>query len=84
MESLEETLETRRKLGRVNFRKDFWDCYQGREKNWPIAAQHVPSNDPRNQCATHYGTSPLLVSEATNVAVYQLNVVLSTSECLHN
>ena len=21
------TLETRRRLGRVNFRKDFWDCY---------------------------------------------------------
>ena len=21
------TLETRGKLGRVNFRKDFWDCY---------------------------------------------------------
>ena len=31
-------LETRRKLGRVNFRKDFWDCYQGqRKENWPIA-----------------------------------------------
>ena len=23
----------RRKLGRVNFRKDFWDCYWGQEKN---------------------------------------------------
>ena len=25
-------LETSRKLGRVNFRKDFWDCYCGQEK----------------------------------------------------
>ena len=32
------TLETRRKLGRVNSRKDFWDCYWGQEqklaKSW--------------------------------------------------
>ena len=26
-------LETSRKLGRANTRKDFWDCYQG----WPVA-----------------------------------------------
>ena len=25
------TLQTRGKLGPVNFRKDFWDCYKGRE-----------------------------------------------------
>ena len=25
------TLQTRGKLGSVNFRKDFWDCYKGRE-----------------------------------------------------
>ena len=32
------TLETRSKLGWVNFREDFWGCYYGdREKNWPIA-----------------------------------------------
>ena len=30
-------LETRRKLGRVNFRIDFWDCYHPEKKNWPIA-----------------------------------------------
>ena len=27
-------LETRGKLGWVNFRKDFWDCYYGQGKNW--------------------------------------------------
>ena len=26
------TLETRKKLGRVYIRKDFWDCYKGRGK----------------------------------------------------
>ena len=26
------TLDTRRRLGQVNFRKDFWDCYWGQEK----------------------------------------------------
>ena len=30
-------LETRRKMGQVNFRKDFWDCYHTEKKNWPIA-----------------------------------------------
>ena len=27
------TLETKRKLGRVNDCKDFWDCYMGQGKN---------------------------------------------------
>ena len=44
------TLKTRGELGRVNFRKDFWDCY------W-----RVPSNDPKNNCGTHVGSSSLLV-----------------------
>ena len=26
------TLETRKKLGRVNFRKDLWDSFQGQGK----------------------------------------------------
>ena len=45
------TLKIRGKLGRVNFRKDFWDCY------W-----RVPSNNPTNNCGTHVGSSSLLVS----------------------
>ena len=40
------TLETRKKL--VNFREDFWDCYWGQEKNWPMADQRIPSNLPRS------------------------------------
>ena len=27
------------------------------EKHWPIADQCVPSNHPRNNCGTHFGTS---------------------------
>ena len=45
------TLKIRGKLGRVNFRKDVWHWY------W-----RVPSNDPRNHCGTHFGSSSLLVS----------------------
>ena len=41
------TLERKRELGRVTFRKEFWDCYWGQEKNWPIADRHVPNNDPK-------------------------------------
>ena len=60
------TLETTRKLDRVNFCKDFWDCYEGQGKNWPIAVEHVPSNDPRINCGTHFGSSSLLVFEVAN------------------
>ena len=56
------TSETRR-LGQVNFRKDFWDGYWGQRKNWPIADCHVPGNDPRNNCGTHFGSSSLLVTK---------------------
>ena len=42
--------KTRRKLGRVNFCKGFWDGYWGQGKNWPIADRRVPSNDPRSLC----------------------------------
>ena len=31
--NLVRTSNSRRKQGRVNFRKDFWDCYKGQEKN---------------------------------------------------
>ena len=44
------TLETRRELGRVDFRKDFWDCYWGQGENWPIADRRVPNNNPRILC----------------------------------
>ena len=43
-------LETRRKLGQVNFRQDFWDCYRGqRKKNWPLAdwcQEEITENSP--------------------------------------
>ena len=46
-------------LGRVIFRKEFWDCRRGQAKNWPIAVQRVPSNYPKNNCGTHFGFSHL-------------------------
>ena len=30
--------------------------------SWPAEDRHVPSNDPSNNCGTHFGSSPLLVS----------------------
>ena len=50
-------------MGRVNFRKDFWDYYQGQAKNWPIADQRVPNADPRNNWGTHFGSSSFLVAD---------------------
>ena len=32
-------------------------------ERWPIADLHVPSNDPRNTCGTHFGSSSPLVSK---------------------
>ena len=61
------TLETRRRLGQVYFRKDFWDCYYRDGKYWLIADQRLPSNDPRNNCRTHFDSSSLLVSKVTNL-----------------
>ena len=38
-----------------------------RKKNWPIADRRVPSNDPRNTCGTHFGSSSLLVFQVANL-----------------
>ena len=50
------TLGTTVKLGRVDFRKDFWDCYWGQgEKltnSWPARSQ--------NQCGLLFGSSFVL------------------------
>ena len=62
------TLETRRKLGRVNFCKDFWDCYyigMG-EKSANSADRCVISNNPRNSCGTHVGSRSILFSKKAN------------------
>ena len=55
------TLKTRGRLDRVNFRNEFWDCYQGQLK------KNGPSSDPRNNCATHFGSRSLSVSKVANV-----------------
>ena len=36
------------------------------EKIWPIADQRVLSNEPRNNCGTHFGSSSPLVSKIAN------------------
>ena len=62
------TLETRRKLGRVNFCKDFWDCYYigTGEKSANSADRCVISNNPRNSCGTHVGSRSILFSKKAN------------------
>ena len=57
--NLERTSNCRRKLGRVNFRKDIWDCYYRQGKNdqkWPrwSARPHL-SNRPRKNCGKYSG-----------------------------
>ena len=62
------TLETRRKLGRVNFCKDFWECYYigTGEKSANSADRCVISNNPRNNCGTHVGSRSILFSKKAN------------------
>ena len=38
----------------------------GKGKNWPIADWRVPSNNPRNNCGTHFGSRSLVVSKVVN------------------
>ena len=59
--NLVRTSNSRRNLGRVNFRKDFWDCYKGEGKNdqkWPRwrACPHL-SNNPRKNCGKYFGAN---------------------------
>ena len=53
------TLETKRNLACVNFRKDFWDGFWAQRKNWPKAERRVIRNNSRNLC----GPSLILVSK---------------------
>ena len=73
------TLEAKGKLGRVNFGKDFWERYYGQAGGGggggirPTAEWRVPSNDSRNNCGAHFGSSCLLVSkEVTSQLMVQI------------
>ena len=44
--------------------------FLGAGKNQPIADRHVPSNDPRNHCGTHFGSYSLLVSKYRFILTY--------------
>lgn len=50
-------LPIREKLGRVDFRKDIWDCYWCQKNQLPLAHWRVPSNNPKHNCGTHLGSS---------------------------
>ena len=75
------TLESRRELGRVNFHKDFWDCYWWRGENWPIADRRAPNNDPRYNCGTHFGPSslkrPIRLTDELKINYFTLTPTLS-------
>ena len=65
-----------RKLVRVNFCKDFWDCYQGQRKNWPTADKGIPCNYPRTNCGTYFGSScPLLFLVANGQLICNISVL---------
>ena len=48
-----------------------------REKNYPIADQYVPSNDPRDNCETNVDSSPLLVSKVANEATQVKDILVA-------
>ena len=70
----------RRKLGQVDFRIVTWD----REKNWPIADRRVPSNNPRNHCGTHFGSSSFLISKVASVGQCRLWYVQTNPTTNHD
>ena len=47
----------------LTFAKTSGTVIRDRGKNWLITDRRVPSNDPRMNCGTHLGFSPLLVSK---------------------
>ena len=38
----------------------------GKGKNWPIADWRVPSNNPKINCGTHFGSRSLVFSKVVN------------------
>ena len=56
------------------FYKDLWDCYQGQGKS---ADQYVPNNDPRYNCETNFGSSPLLFSKVANGATQVKDILVA-------
>ena len=60
------SLETRGNWVEFTFAKTSGTVTRDREKNWPIADRRVPSNYPRINCGTHFGSISLLVSKVVN------------------
>ena len=53
-------------LANLTFAKTYGTVTRDWEKNWPIADWRVPSNNPRNNCGTHFGSRSLVVSKVVN------------------
>ena len=53
-------------LANLTFAKAYGTVTRDWETNWPIADRHVTSNNPRNNCGTHFGSSSLVVSNVVN------------------
>ena len=53
-------------LDNLTFAKTYGTVTRDRKKNWPIADWRVPSNNPRNNCGTHFSSSSLVVSKVVN------------------
>ena len=47
-------------LANLTFAKTYGTVTRDREKNWPIADWRVPSNNPRNNCGTHFRSRSLV------------------------
>ena len=62
------TLETRKNWTELTFAKTSGTV----TREWPIADQCVPSNNPRNNCGKRFGSSSLLVCKVANVTSFHL------------
>ena len=59
------TSETRGKLVQEDLKTSRTTTGDG-EKHRPIADQRVHCNNPKNNCGTHFGSIPFLVSKVAN------------------
>ena len=74
------TIETTRKLGRVNFRKDFWDCSYGQgKKKWPIAGRRIPE-----PIAGHFSAPVLFSWRSVELAILQCRVEVTPTQSRAN
>ena len=59
-------LQKRGDWAKLTFAKTSGTDTKDRGEHWPIADWHVPGNDPRYNCGTHFGSSFLLFTKVAN------------------